>query len=71
MRDDISFSSAMSAADTGHLVLSTLHTTNAAQSIHRILDFFKSDEREQIRRQIAGTWQAWSASAWLAPSPAA
>jgi twitching motility protein PilT len=58
MRDDISFSSAMSAADTGHLVLSTLHTTNAAQSIHRILDFFKSDEREQIRRQIAGTLQA-------------
>jgi twitching motility protein PilT len=58
MRDDISFSTAMSAADTGHLVLSTLHTTNAAQSIHRILDFFKSEEREQIRRQIASTLQA-------------
>jgi len=48
----------MSAADTGHLVLSTLHTTNAAQSISRILDFFKADEREQIRRQLAGTLQA-------------
>ncbi len=58
MRDDISFSTAMSAADTGHLVLSTLHTTNAAQSVNRILDFFNADEREQIRRQLAGTLQA-------------
>jgi twitching motility protein PilT len=58
MRDSISFTSAMSAADTGHLVLSTLHTTNASQSISRILDFFKADEREQIRRQLAGTMQA-------------
>ena len=58
MRDDISFTAAMSAADTGHLVLSTLHTTNAAQSIIRILDFFKAEEREQIRRQIANTLQA-------------
>jgi twitching motility protein PilT len=58
MRDDISFSAAMSAADTGHLVLSTLHTTNAAQSVNRILDFFNADEREQIRRQLAGTLQA-------------
>jgi len=55
MRDDLSFAAAMSAADTGHLVLSTLHTTTAAQSVNRILDFFKVDEREQIRRQIAGT----------------
>jgi twitching motility protein PilT len=53
MRDDISFAAAMSAADTGHLVLSTLHTTNASQSITRILDFFKAEEREQIRRQLA------------------
>src|SRR3989449_3166221 len=58
MRDSISFTAAMSAADTGHLVLSTLHTTNAAQSISRVLDFFKADEREQIRRQLAGTLQA-------------
>ena len=58
MRDDISFSAAMSAADTGHLVLSTLHTTTAAQSITRILDFFKADEREQVRRQLAGTLRA-------------
>ncbi len=58
MRDATSFAAAMSAADTGHLVLSTLHTTNAAQSVTRILDFFKADEREQVRRQLAGTLQA-------------
>jgi twitching motility protein PilT len=58
MRDAVSFIAAMSAADTGHLVLSTLHTTTAAQSVTRILDFFKADEREQIRRQLAGTLQA-------------
>ena len=58
MRDDISFGAAMSAADTGHLVLSTLHTTTAAQSITRSLDFFKADEREQVRRQLAGTLRA-------------
>jgi twitching motility protein PilT len=55
MRDAISFGAAMSAADTGHLVLSTLHTTTAAQSITRILDFFKAEEREQVRRQLAAT----------------
>ena len=58
MRDSISFSAAISAADTGHLVLSTLHTTNGAQSVTRILDFFPAEEREQIRRQLAGTLQS-------------
>ncbi|HOB32684.1 MAG TPA: PilT/PilU family type 4a pilus ATPase, partial [Verrucomicrobiota bacterium] len=58
MRDSISFTAAMSAADTGHLVLSTLHTTNASQSISRILDFFRADEREQIRRQLSGCLRA-------------
>src|SRR5580698_1979559 len=55
MRDDVSFTAAMSAADTGHLVLTTMHTTTAALAITRILDFFKAEEREQIRRQLAGT----------------
>ncbi|MBI5387012.1 MAG: PilT/PilU family type 4a pilus ATPase [Verrucomicrobia bacterium] len=55
MRDAISFGAAMSAADTGHLVLSTVHTTNSSQSIIRILDFFRADDREQVRRQLAGT----------------
>lgn len=55
MRDAVSFMAAMNAADTGHLVLSTIHTTNAAQSVGRILDFFKPDERDQMRRQLAAT----------------
>jgi twitching motility protein PilT len=58
MRDSITFQAAISAADTGHLVLSTVHTTNASQSVGRILDFFKADEREQVRRQLAGTLRA-------------
>jgi len=58
MRDSTSFSAAMSAADTGHLVLSTLHTTNASQSVSRILDFFQAEEREQVRRQLSGTLQS-------------
>ena len=58
MRDALSFQAAMSAADTGHLVLSTLHTTSAGLSVNRILDFFKAEEREQIRRQLAGTLRA-------------
>lgn len=58
MRDAISFSAAMSCADTGHLVISTIHTTNAAQSVSRVLEFFKSDEREQVRKQLAATLQA-------------
>ncbi len=58
MRDAVSFTAAMQAADTGHLVLSTLHTQNAAQSVGRILDFFRPDEREQVRRQLAGTLKA-------------
>jgi twitching motility protein PilT len=58
MRDAVSFQAAINAADTGHLVLSTLHTVNSSQSIIRILDFFKADDREQVRRQLAGTLQA-------------
>jgi twitching motility protein PilT len=58
MRDSITFAAAISAADTGHLVLSTVHTTNASQSVGRILDFFKADEREQVRRQLAGALKA-------------
>ena len=58
MRDAVTFTAAMSAADTGHLVFSTLHTTTAAQSITRILDFFKADEREQVRRQLANCLRA-------------
>ena len=58
MRDAVSFTAAMQAADTGHLVLSTLHTQNAAQSVGRIMDFFRPEEREQVRRQLSGTLKA-------------
>lgn len=53
MRDSQSFMAALAAADTGHLVFTTLHTTTAYSAIGRILDFFPADERDQIRRQIA------------------
>ena len=46
MRDSQSFMAALAAADTGHLVFSTLHTTTAYSSIGRILDFFPAHERE-------------------------
>jgi len=58
MRDAVSFRAAMSAADTGHLVLSTLHTIDAPQSISRVLDFFPADERESVRKQMIGTLKA-------------
>ncbi len=54
MRDAESFTAALQAAETGHLVLSTLHAGSAANSIDRILDFFKDAEmRDQARFQLA------------------
>ena len=58
MRDATSFRAAMSAADTGHLVLSTLHTIDAPQSISRVLDFFPAEERESVRQQLLGPLKA-------------
>ena len=58
MRDATSFRAAMSASDTGHLVMSTLHTIDAPQSISRVLDFFQAEEREQVRKQMVGTLKA-------------
>lgn len=58
MRDAISVSAAINSADTGHLVISTVHTTNAAQAVNRILEFFGAEEREQVRRQLATTLRA-------------
>ena len=58
MRDATSFRAAMSASDTGHLVMSTLHTIDAPQSISRVLDFFQTEEREQVRKQMVGTLKA-------------
>jgi len=58
MRDSISLSVALSAAETGHLVLSTLHVNTAAQSVHRILDFFPNNERDQARMTLASNLAA-------------
>ncbi len=53
MRDMDTISSAVTAAETGHLVFSTLHTNNAAQTIDRIIDIFPPGQQEQIRIQLA------------------
>ncbi len=58
MRDAESISAAISAANIGHLVISTLHTADAAKSIQRILEFFPSEDRESARRQLATTLHA-------------
>ncbi|MES2087845.1 MAG: type IV pilus twitching motility protein PilT [Patescibacteria group bacterium] len=55
MRDPETISTAVTAAETGHLVLSTLHTNNASQTIDRIIDSFPSGQQEQIRIQLAGS----------------
>jgi twitching motility protein PilT len=53
MRDAETFQAAISAAETGHLVFSTLHTTNVMLTIDRIMDMFPSNMHDQIRSQIA------------------
>jgi len=53
MRDRESFEAALQAADTGHLVLTTLHSTNASQALNRILDFYKHEEQAPIREALA------------------
>ena len=58
MRDAESFMGALAASDTGHLVFSTLHTTNASQAVGRILDFFQDHERDQVRLQLSTNLQA-------------
>jgi twitching motility protein PilT len=55
MRDPDTMSTAVSAAETGHLVFSTLHTNNAAQSVDRIIDSFTADQQSQIRIQLAAS----------------
>ncbi len=55
MRDKETISSAVTAAETGHLVLSTLHTNNAAQTIDRIIDIFPATQQEQVRVQLASS----------------
>ncbi len=55
MRDEETVRTALSAAETGHLVLSTIHTVDAVESINRMLDFFPPHQHGQARSMIAGT----------------
>jgi twitching motility protein PilT len=66
MRDRDTVKIALSAAETGHLVLSTLHTINAGETINRIMGMFEPEEHEQIRTRLADSLR-WVVSQRLAP----
>jgi twitching motility protein PilT len=66
MRDRATVEIALSAAETGHLVFSTLHTIDAGQTINRILGMFETEEQEQIRYRLADTLR-WVVGQRLAP----
>ena len=68
MRDEETVRTALSAAETGHLVLSTVHTVDAAESVNRIIDFFKPEEQKQARAMLAGTLKG-VVSQRLVPTP--
>jgi twitching motility protein PilT len=68
MRDEETVRTALSAAETGHLVLSTIHTVDAAESVNRIVDFFPESEQRQARAMLAGTLKA-VVSQRLVPTP--
>jgi twitching motility protein PilT len=54
MRDEETVATALSAAETGHLVLSTLHTIDAVETVNRIIDFFPPHHHQQVRAMLAG-----------------
>jgi twitching motility protein PilT len=58
MRDTETISIAIKAAETGHLVFSTLHTVDAAKTINRILDSFPAEQQQQVRLQLAANLRA-------------
>jgi len=58
MRDRETIAAAITAAETGHLVLATLHTNSAVQTINRIVDVFPANEQEQVRTQLSMTLNA-------------
>ena len=66
MRDRETVKIALSAAETGHLVMSTLHTVNAGETVNRILGMFEAEEQEQIRIRLADSLR-WVVSQRLAP----
>ncbi|WP_318388113.1 type IV pilus twitching motility protein PilT [Enterobacter sp.] len=58
LRDSETIRLALTAAETGHLVLATLHTRGAAQAIERLVDTFPAQEKDPVRSQLAGSLQA-------------
>src|SRR6266496_3258377 len=68
MRDEETVRTALAAAETGHLVLSTLHTLDATETINRIIDFFPPHEQSQARAMLAGTLKG-VVSQRLVPTP--
>jgi len=68
MRDEETVRTALSAAETGHLVLSTVHTIDAAETVSRIIDFFPEPEHRQARSMLAGTLKG-VISQRLVPTP--
>ena len=58
MRNTETFETALAAAETGHLVMTTLHTRDAAQSINRILDMYPNEQRDSIRNALASSLRA-------------
>jgi twitching motility protein PilT len=68
MRDEETVRTALSAAETGHLVLSTIHTVDASESVNRIIDFFPQLEQRQARAMLGGTLKG-VISQRLVPTP--
>src|SRR5829696_8818655 len=68
MRDEETVRTVLSAAETGHLVLSTVHTVDAAETVNRIIDFFSQAEQRQARAMLAGTLKG-VVSQRLVPTP--
>jgi twitching motility protein PilT len=68
MRDEETVHTALSAAETGHLVLSTLHTIDAPETVNRIVDFFPPHQQQQARAMVAGTLKG-IISQRLVPTP--
>ena len=70
MRDEETVQTALSAAETGHLVLSTLHTADAGETVNRILEFYEPHEQMQARSMLASVLKG-VISQRLVPTPTA
>jgi twitching motility protein PilT len=53
MRDEATARTVLTAAETGHLVLTTVHTNDAPQSVHRVIDLFPPEQQTQVRQQLS------------------